>query len=162
MGIPTATGNLSLPLSKLAAQLAGLTSFQSFTFAADSTEALSRIHIVAAAGDGQFSAPRPFALITWADFSSRVGPYSGGRLLLRFEADVSDAYQGVQWTKDAAYEFLNPVGAILEDLVEVEPGGELLIPRNGGLTWARPPQRSYDCEDGDYWVADFYVNFGLS
>lgn len=109
------TGHLSLPIDLLRKTVAGSTTFQAWTGTADAAAALARVHAVQA----DASAAKPFAVVDWARSYSRRRDAGGtrnhfqatGSLSLLFRAQITEADAG-----DAAYDFLNKVGAVLADM----------------------------------------------
>jgi len=119
-----ASGFVSKPLGYLRTTLAASSTFQTWTGAADATEALDYIYVVSTPtddADDEANVPdAPFALVDWGEDFARTAEADGARnhfvlsgslaLLLRgaVDADHDDA--------DAAMTFLNAVGGIMADL----------------------------------------------
>lgn len=110
----TPTGLYSLPLHYLRLTLAGSSTFQGWVGAANASEALAYIYAVSVAGD----ATVPFATVDWWENFSRGKIGTGAYFAL--QGDLMLVIRGPRDTDatvaDAAYTFLNKVGAILGEM----------------------------------------------
>jgi hypothetical protein len=138
-------------------------SFQTWVDADDDEEALESIHIVAIAAD---AVERPLALINIGDhWSSAIhagGTHNSftrtGSLALIFEVDVLEDDDD----EEAAYAFLDAVGAIIDEVEELSgQGGYLSIHE---ISMLDPPARSIDDDqptEGDFYRVRFLVTYGI-
>lgn len=154
----TPTGLLSSPLAALKARIAASAAFMTWTGAEDATEAAAFVFVQAADPD---SAERPFAVVYWDPWSvDRTGVASyitAGTLMIRFEADVDAANTAHD---DAAYAFLNAVGAVIEDLIEAEDTLRIKRVRMDPRDLVRSPKREHGAGGGDYYQATVAVECG--
>ncbi len=112
----TPTGILAAPLAQLSLTLAASSPFQTWVAAADAVQAEQSIYLIAAPED----AVAPYCVIDFMDDFMRKRaslttgmPFGGtGSLSLYFSADIDSLLSDT----DAAFTFLNPIGAIIEDL----------------------------------------------
>ncbi len=122
----TPTGILAAPLAKLALTIAATEAFQAWVGAANSVEAEQSIYLISAPK----GAEAPYCIIDFTDDFMRERsclktgvPFAGsGNLFAYFGGEVEAALNDT----DAAFSFLNPMGAILEELELLS--GAVLIP----------------------------------
>lgn len=154
----TPSGLMSLPLSHLRRLVSECEAFQTWTGAADATEALEHIHLVELP---QGDLVRPFALIgfgaRWKTEQRSVQLYTKtGELFLMFEADVADADQAS--AADAIFGFMNPLGDVVSEMLEKAGTDDYLNVIE--LEMEEPPLRENE-EDAqlneDYYNAIFNV-----
>jgi len=145
------TGMLSLPLHYLRLTVAGSSNFQTWVGAANATEALARVYPILTD-----TLTLPLAAVDFADnfrrslFASDVRNWfkQEGDLAVLFRASIDSEHNEA----DAAYTFLNSVGAIISDM-------EALAGKPGyldisGITVDAGPQRPL--EDEKKTIGDFY------
>ncbi len=154
----TPSGIMSLPLAHLRTLVANCSSFQSWTGAANAAAAEAFIHLVNLPDD---SLVRPYVLIDFNDKwkSQKVAEFQfekRGELYLLFEDDVAVANQASE--ADAVFDFMNNVGAVLEEMMS-------LSGQNGYLNLVEieindQPERTTSEEsemNEDYYTASFDV-----
>ena len=164
------TGSLSKPLYNLQTLIASSATFQTWVGATGDAEAklaAARARIYLAAKPGG-SAVRPFAVVGQGDEREWPGLAGGARnhfgdsgsLLVSFEADVAEEDQDDD--ADAEMAFLNPVGGVIDDILQLSASGGYLAVT--GITLSDGPGRSDPRERdslGDaYWIL-FQVRWGV-
>lgn len=115
----TPSGLMSLPLDHLRRLVSACEAFQTWTGAADATEALEHIHMVELP---QGDLVRPFALIgfgdRWKSEQRSIQLYTKtGELFLMFEDDVAAADQAS--AADALFGFMNPMGDVVSEMLQL-------------------------------------------
>jgi len=111
----TPSGILSEPLGYLRDTIAASTAFQAWVGAADAAEAKESIYPVAAR-----VASMPYCVIDWAENWARIADAGGtrnhfaggGDLVMTFQAAIADGLGEA----DAAWTFMNNVGAVISDM----------------------------------------------
>lgn len=114
----TPTGIISLPLHYLRQSIAASTTFQTWVGADDAEEALDNIYSVAT-----IVFTRPFAVVDWAKNFKRTKNAGGtrnhfeqsGELAMLFRGSIDPTHND----SDAAFAFLNTVGAIISEIEEL-------------------------------------------
>jgi len=162
----TPTGPLSLPIYNLQTLLANCSAWQMWLGVSTVAAARARTYMAYVSAS---SLTRPFAVITQGDSWSynmiaggaRNHFQEGGSLVLMFEAGVSVAYQAEAAVDDAALEFLNNVGGVIDDMSELAgSGGYLSIQR---IMQRDPPERNFPNRSGEgdhfHWMS-FNVEWG--
>jgi len=156
-------GILSEPLELLRILIASCPSFQAWVGADTEADALGSIFVIDQ--DDPETIIRPRAIVDWGEKGQWKIEAGGARhfftsrheLWLLFEADVSEDAAPIY--RDATYEFTNPVGAILQEMMERSGAGGRLgiteIERTG------PPKRSNEEEDEDFFSAIFEIVYGF-
>jgi len=156
----TPTGILSLPLARLRTLVAACSAWTSWG------GALGDIYMVTA----EPTSVRPFAVITdsdeWIAESDSSDPTAvnfreNGTLLMTVEADV-DADHSVD---DAAFDFRNNLGALIEDMMDLSGTGgtgaeTLWIMR---VRMIDPPMRAHPDirnDQGDFYQATLAIEYG--
>lgn len=157
----TPSGLASLPLKYLRDTLAACSAFQTMVGAANATEALDSIHYVAAPGGTAF----PLAVVYFA--GQQDGDVYAGGVRNHFEhtgelglhlygavSDVSDAAIG-----DEQLAFMNTVGAILGDLVQLAGQAGYLSVTSWSLSPPMRPDEDEARSNRDYHLAEILVRF---
>lgn len=128
----TPAGLFSLPLVRLQSLLANCAAFQTWTNTLNATDAAARVHLVEAALEGDNAVDFPCAVI-WQgdDFGLQViagGARNhfadSGSLILWLEAEVPAEYESDP--RNAQLHFMNDVGAILLDMMELAGSDDYL------------------------------------
>jgi hypothetical protein len=156
------SGPLSIPLATLKTMLSKSATFQAWVNAATEAEALASIHVVSVESEDE---RRPFAIINigakWASNLSAGGAgnffINDGELILAFEADVAEVSESL-----AVYEFLDKIGAIIEEIQALSGLGGYLSFHS--IECSEPPVRSVDNElptEGDYYRTAFAITYGV-
>lgn len=113
----TPTGMLSLPPANLRTALSRCTTFQTWTGAANETEALEKIGLVErAAATSNFAVVDDGDAFNFERIDTGATFDENGSVILWFQGDVSSEDAGSE--TDAQLAFTNAVGAILEELIE--------------------------------------------
>lgn len=146
-----ATGTFAGPVAALADMVAATEAFQLWTGMPDAGAARTRVKLIDYPGS---AIVRPFAIVGFAEWRSRRGGFAAGVLRLGFEAAVSDPELA---DEDAAIEFMNPVGAVIQELHERAEDAGLVLPETA-LEWG--PARSKN-EAEDYLEIRFRCQYGL-
>lgn len=146
-------GPFSTAVDKMRGMIAASSNFQAWTGAADATAAKARVYAV------DVNTPtRPFAYVSFPLGESilQLGGYAAGQLEIWFEAAVTEADD-----LDAYYEFMNPVGKIMQDVAKLGGlPGWLSIPGADFLKLHQAPRRSAREGVSDYYEAAFVFSYG--
>lgn len=152
----TPTGILSLPLSYLRATLAGSATFQSWTGAADADAALAFILPVLAKPE---DIDPPFIVLDWQSFTRNKQADShfntAGTLQIAIIGPIDQAHEDA----DAAFEFLNKVGAILAEAEALAPQPDYLNWDSLALTSLDRPSDQERQSSGDFYQAMFTLTY---
>lgn len=154
------TGLFSLPIHYLRLTIAGSETFQAWVGAEDAAGALDSVHIVALRSGFTL----PFAVIDWTKSFTRTKLAGGvrnhfeqaGDLALIFRAAVDSEHSDAE----AAYTFLNEVGAIVEEIEEL--AGQAAYLNINGIYLEDGPYRPGEDEEqtsGDYYEIVFRIGF---
>lgn len=119
----TPSGLFSLPLTRLQTLIAASDAFQTWTGTANATEAAARVHLIEAplVGDNAVNFP---CVTIWPGDAHELRRVAGGArnhfidagsVIAWFEAAITADYQNDP--RNAHLEFMNNVGAVLEDLI---------------------------------------------
>jgi hypothetical protein len=161
------TGTLSLPVAALRQMLAESPAFQSWVEADDEDEAFASIYVLSTPKNP----PLPFALIDLGDWSRervavqnarRFQTSPGSRLVVYFRAAPRPADEGEPDEPDAAFDFMNALAAIIDDLEQragIHRDRTLAITE---ITLAAAPARiptSKRATAGDYYEAAFTIQW---
>ena len=128
----TPTGLLSKPLDYLRHTVAASTTFQTWTSSADEAAALAHVYPVEVVPSGAdepariaaLTAALPFAVVDWMPGARRVKIGGGSRNYFQTEGDLGLLFRAAISASDAgdaAYDFLNKIGAIISEM-EVKAG----------------------------------------
>lgn len=154
------TGILSVPLERLRGMVASSSAFQAWTGTTSATAAKARVHVV---NVDDTDLVRPLAVVDWGDklrWQQRSPDLHEpvGECTLYFEADVSPDEAGYQ---DAAYAFMNQVGAVLAEVFALsgQSGWLNLLETEMRGAPARP-LKSQAVALGDFYAATFVVTWG--
>lgn len=156
------TGMISLPLDYLRLTLADATAFRTWVGAANQAAALAKIYPIQKAS--YTSADLPLAVVDWAENFRRVKNAGGSRNWFEQEGDLSVIFRGAvnpaHDDADAAYTFLNSLGAILSE-VETLAGkpGYLNITAISLQDGPSRPNEDEAKELGDFYQAVYRVEF---
>lgn len=150
-------GPISLTLDHLRNSIAGSTSFRTWTGTANEAAALVRVHAVenrTALG----SADMPFAVVNWLPDYRRIGHADGSARQFRQEGSLMVTFRGEIVSPnaaepDAAYSFLNNVGAVMNDMEALSATATYLS--ISGMTFINPPHRPEEDEVKELKL-DFY------
>lgn len=147
----TPTGMISLPLDHMRKTIADSAAFRTWVGAADQAAALAKVYPVLTT-----ATTPPFAVVDWAENFRRLKVAGGTRNFFRQEGDLTVLFRGAvnaaHDDADAAYTFLNTVGAILAEMEALAgTAGYLDIT---GITLVDGPSRPLEDEKQSF--ADFY------
>jgi hypothetical protein len=162
------SGAISLPLSHFRTLLSNSSNFQSWVGAADATEALNSIYLVAI--DEPIASKRPFALVRQTQPGSvRHEAIAGGSvqqfldsgaLEVLFEAAVASGNAASH--VDAEMAFTNDIGAFFSDMEALAGSGAYLTMTAWNI--AAGPARAHPDEsesEGDYYQMLIRVEWGI-
>ena len=165
MGNVTATGILSVPLELIRTHIAACAAFQSWVNEADATQAKKRVHIVAFDPDTK---DWPFAHVYFTEDWQSVSIAGGAAFFfdntrsvdVHFEAEVPAEL--ADDPDDAMLDFLNNIGAIIEDMQEY--AGQAGYAAITSIRQIEAPWRSDDDDvvtDGDIQGVTYRIEWGL-
>ena len=168
----TPDGFLSLPLSGLRDMLAASPAFQSWTGAADATDAQASVHVIAPDADAHTDYPEsatvqwPLVILNLGKLRRNlVGVGNAGLFNQRIDVTAYIEWQPHSSDRDSgeipAVEFLNRLGAVLADLEAAsQQGGGLQI-----LTYDLSEPARADTSQvggpGDFYTADAVFTIGF-
>lgn len=159
-----ATGIIS-EATRLAAELvAACTSWQTWTETADETEALSRVHEISLRGSQR---AWPFAVVGPPKKQVGRGGFGPGQITVIFEDLVPEEYQrgelddGEIDNSAGSEEFRNNVGAVINEMMDVQEEGGRLFVRTIDLA-DNVIRRSEHTDKYDYFQLVATINYGAT
>jgi hypothetical protein len=164
----TPTGIISEPINLAKELVAQSATFQSWVNPTTPTlfEAQQHVYAVARSSGGIARYDRPFCLIGLPEghrWTPGMGEYAtGSSFMLIFEADTPAAYRSDDLHQDAAYDFTNKLGGVIEDMINVATSVVDTLFFNT-FELAGPIQRSNMAdEDEDYFQAMVRIIVGFN
>lgn len=160
----TPAGILSVPLDAAAELVAQSAAFQAWVGASSQADARRRIYLVARSSKGIEKYERPYALVMLPEnhrWVTGMGAFAiGSQITILFEADTNPLYRGSDSHQDAAIDFINAIGQIVQEMTEVNQGsGPLQFDQ---IAMDGPIQRSNGKDgDEDYFNVLFRVTAGF-